>query len=237
LAAYRSVNVGITKALLEACARSSVKQILYLSSIKAVGEGEGSPYSEEAECAPKDAYGISKREAEQLVLESAKGGMVTTVVRPPLVYGPGVKGNFLRLMNLVWRGLPLPIGLIRNARSMVFVGNLTNAICTLLNEPSKAAGVFHVADYGVPLSTPELVRKLARLMGRPARIVPFPVGLMRLTGRLVGRLEDVDRLTRSLVVSCDRIRKELGWEPPFSVDEGLAQTVEWFLSTSAKGEA
>lgn len=229
LTAYRAVNVGVTQALVAACLSKGVRHLVYLSSIKAVGEGGSAPYHEDSPCTPEDAYGVSKREAEELVLAAGQGGFVTTVVRPPLVYGPGVKGNFLRLLGIAYRGLPIPLGSVKNARSMVFVGNLTRAIQAILNSPLEAMGVLHVTDPGQPLSTAELVRRLAQLMGRPARLVPFPVGLMRLGGKFLGRSEDVDRVTRSLVVSADRIRERLGWEPPYSVDEGLAQTVEWYL--------
>ncbi len=237
LAAYREVNVGITRALLKACHSEGVPHFVFLSSIKAVGEGAAKSYEESSPCAPEDPYGVSKREAEELVLNAGRDGdMVTTVLRPPLVYGPGVKGNFLRLLGLARRGLPLPLGCVRNARSMVFVGNLASAIETVLEYPDDAEGIFHVADPGPALSTPELVQKLAQLMGRPARIVPFPVGLMRLAGKVLGRTDDVDRLTRSLVVSTELIPEKLGWEAPYSVDEGLAETVRWYLRTRS-GEA
>lgn len=229
LTAYRAVNVDLTKALLQASRSCGVGHFVYLSSIKAVGEGGGEPYSEDAHCAPEDAYGISKREAEQLVLGYGEGKMVTTVVRPPLVYGPGAKGNFLRLLRLAESGLPLPLRSVRSARSMVFMGNLSSALQALLSRPSEAGGVFHVTDPGLPLSTAELVLRITRLMGRRARLVPVPQALLRLGGKLFGRSEDVERLTRSLVVSADLIRERQGWEPPHSVDEGLARTVEWYL--------
>jgi len=237
LAAYREVNVGITQALLEACRRAGVRRFVFMSSIKAVGEGDAQPYDESSPCAPEDPYGVSKREAEELVLDAGKDGdMVTTVLRPPLVYGPGVKGNFLRLLGLARSGLPLPLGLVRNARSMVFVGNLTKAVETVLRTPEAASGMFHVADPGPALSTADLVRKLAQLMERPARLVPFPVSLMRLGGKLLGQGGEVERLARSLVVCTQKIQEELGWEPPYSVDEGLAETVAWYLHQRAQGQ-
>jgi len=237
LADYRATNVGITCSLLDACRASGVRHLVFMSSIGAVGRGAEVRYEESSPCAPEDPYGVSKREAEELVLDAGKdGNMVTTVLRPPLVYGPRVKGNFLRLLALARRGLPLPLGCVRNARSMVFVGNLTNAVEAVLRASEAASGVFHVADPGEPLSTANLVQKLAQLMERPARLVPFPVSLMRLGGRVLGRTGDVERLTRSLVVSTHKLQEELRWEPPYSVDQGLAETIDWYMHQRAQGQ-
>jgi nucleoside-diphosphate-sugar epimerase len=228
---YHAVNVGITRALLEACASSAVARFVYMSSIKAVGEGDARPYSEDTPCNPEDQYGRTKREAELLVAETgARTGMDVVVLRPPLIYGPGVKGNFLQILKLVDHRFPFPISGIHNKRSMFYVGNLTSAIATLLERDRFPELIFHVADGGEPLSTQDLVRQLGRLMGRRVVLLPAPKPLLRLGGTLLGRRDLVDRLVGSLTVSTDRIESALDWTPPVSVAEGLRQTVEWYLS-------
>jgi UDP-glucose 4-epimerase len=217
--------------LLEACALCEVKRFVYLSSIKAVGEGAPNAYDELTPCAPEDAYGVTKREAELLVVETgARTGMDVVVLRPPLIYGPGVKGNFLQILKLVDHRFPFPIYGIHNKRSMLFVGNLTSAIAALLERDRFPESVFHVADGGEPLSTQDLVRQLGHLMGRRVVLFPAPKLLLRLGGTLLGRRDLVDRLVGSLTVSTDRIESALDWTPPISVAEGLRQTVAWHLS-------
>jgi UDP-glucose 4-epimerase len=223
--------VRITEALLEACALCEVKRFVYLSSIKAVGEGGPTAYDELTPCAPEDAYGTTKRQAELLVAETAaRTGMDVVVLRPPLIYGPGVKGNFLQILKLVDHRFPFPISGIHNKRSMLYVGNLTSAIATLLERDRFPEPVFHVADGGEPLSTQDLVRQLGHLMGRRVVLFPAPKLLLRLGGTLLGRRDLVDRLVGSLTVSTDRIESALDWTPPISVAEGLRQTVAWHLS-------
>ena len=240
LAAYRAINVEGTQRVLKACAEAGVPRFIYLSSIKAVGEGEGSeiPYDETSHCAPEDAYGITKREAEIAVLETAAGtGLETAIVRPPLVYGPGVKGNFLRLLRFVDRGIPFPLGCTHNARSMVFVGNLTSAIAALLDRPTTKETFFHVTDDGEPLSTKELVTRLGYLMGRRVHHIPVPTPLLRLGGGLLGHAGEVRRLVSSLRVSGKRIKEVLNWTPPYTVEQGLAETVAWYRGTLANGKS
>lgn len=230
LDAYRRINVGGTRRLAEACAGAGVRRLVFVSSVKAVGEGAPAAYTEETPCRPEDAYGMSKLEAEKTLAEvSARTGLEAVVLRPPLVYGPGVKANFRMLMGLVRRGLPLPLGLVRNERSMVYVRNLTAAICSCLEHPAAAGETFFVADGESP-STRELVARMGRLMKRPARLVPVPVPLLRLGGRVTGRSGQVDRLVGSLTVSTARIRRLLGWTPRFSLDEGLRETVDWYAA-------
>jgi len=235
LDAYRSVNVGGTQRVLEACVEAGVPRFIYLSSIKAVGEGTQSPYSETSSCNPEDAYGITKREAEIAVLEMAtKTDLHVTIVRPPLVYGPGVKGNFLLILRLVDRGIPLPLGCTHNARSMVFVGNLTGAIAALLDEPTTKENIFHVVDNGEPLSTKDLVTRLGHLMGRNVHHIPVPISLLRLGGGLLGHAGEVMRLVSSLTVSGERIKETLNWTPPYTLEEGLTETVNWYRTTLGK---
>lgn len=231
---YRTVNVSGTARLAEASLEAGVRRFVYVSSVKAVGEGEYSPpgspspiYTEETPCRPQDAYGISKLEAEQAMLQAARGGgMETVIVRPPLVYGPEVRANYLRLMKAVAHGIPLPLGAVQNARSMVYIGNLAHALSLSCEHPNAAGETFLVAD-GEPLSTRELVERMGRAMERPARLFPVPVSFLRLAGRALGRLDEVDRLVGSLVVSTARIRERLGWIPPYTEDEGLRETANW----------
>jgi nucleoside-diphosphate-sugar epimerase len=201
LAAHRAVNVAITEAVLHACRSIGARQLVFMSSIAAVGTGSDKVYAEDVPCSPATPYGVTKLEAEQRIMRAMREGcLACTILRAPAVYGPEQKGHLSRLMELIRRGIPLPIGSIRNRQSLLFIDNLSSAVRALLEQPLPSRGLFHIADPGPPLSTPELVRKLARLMNRPARIVPFPVSLMRLGGRLLGRDDDVERLTRSLVL-------------------------------------
>ena len=238
LDAYRSVNVHGTQRVLRACVQTGVPRFIYLSSIKAVGEGSEIPYTEVSPCAPEDTYGITKREAEIAVLEmAARTGLQTVILRPPLVYGPEVKGNLLQLLRLVERGIPFPLGCTHNARSMVFVGNLTSAIAALLEQPAMMENVFHVADDSEPLSTKDLVTRLGHLMGRKAHHIPIPVPLLRLGGGLLGHAGEVRRLVGSLTVSGERIKEALNWTPPYTVDEGLVETVNWYRGTLTAGRS
>jgi len=236
LTAYRAINVEGTKRVLRACVQGHVPRFIYISSIKAVGEGSELPYTETDPCAPEDAYGITKREAELAVLEMAsKANLYVNIVRPPLVYGPGVKGNFLQLLKLVDRGIPFPLGCTHNARSMVFVGNLTSAIAALLDQPTTKENIFHVVDDGEPLSTKDLVTRLGHLLlGRKVHHIPVPVPLLRLGGGLLGHGGEVKRLIGSLTVSGERIKEALNWTPPYTVEEGLTETVNWYRTTVSK---
>jgi UDP-glucose 4-epimerase len=175
--------------------------------------------------APEDAYAISKWEAEQGLQRIAQEtGLEIVILRPPLVYGPGVKANFLRLMRMVQRGWPLPLGAIRNRRSLLYLGNFVDAICLCVEHPA-AAGQTFLLDDGQPVSTPELVRAVARAMGRPARLLAVPVDMLEIVGTLLGKRAAVARLKGSLWVDSSLIRTRLGWTPPYSMEAGLAETV------------
>ncbi|NIO42779.1 MAG: NAD-dependent epimerase/dehydratase family protein [Burkholderiales bacterium] len=225
LARYRAVNVEGTRRLLEACREASVRRFLYVSSIKAVGEGADHAYCENDPCRPEDAYGVSKLEAEEVVRQLGRElDLEPVIVRPPLVYGAGVGGNFLRMLRVVERGLPLPVGSVRNVRSMVFVENLASAVETCLTSPAASGETFHVAD-DRPLDTPTLVRLLAKYLNRPARLISVPASLLRLTGALTNQQGQVSRLTGSLTVSTKKIERLLGWHPPVSVADGIRRTV------------
>jgi nucleoside-diphosphate-sugar epimerase len=185
---------------------------------------------------PQDSYGISKWEAEQaLAAVSSETGLETVVIRSPLVYGPGVGGNFLSLLKLIRSGLPLPLGSVRNRRSLIYCENLVDGLIACVREP-RAAGQTYLVSDGEDLSTPDLIRRIARAMGRSVRLWPVPVSLLRWGGGLVGRRGAVARLTESLQINASKIRRELGWSPPWSVDQGIEETVAWFLKLGSQRE-
>ena len=229
LAAFRSVNTEGTLNLARQSADAGVKRFIFVSSIKVNGEGLDTPYTEFDLPAPHDAYAISKWEAEQglRAIESSTG-MQVVILRPPLVYGPGVGANFLRLMRSVDQGWPMPFGRVDNRRSLLYLGNFTDAIRICLDHPAAAGKTFLVSD-GEDVSSAELIRRLARAMHRPARLIPLPPAWLRAAGTLLGRGAEVDRLLGSLCVDSSKIRRELGWRPPFSMDEGLRQTADNYL--------
>ncbi len=230
LASYRKVNVEGTRKVLDACHGSSVKRLIYLSSIGVVGRGSSRSYRESDLCHPEEPYAQSKHEAEQLVIAAGKEGVLETVVlRPPLVFGPGVGANFLRIMNLVRRGLPLPLGLVKNVRSMVFIDNLIDAITLCLDHPRASGEVFHVADQ-YPVATTVLIDKLAENFGKPISMWPIPIPLLRLAGICLRKDIDADRLVRSLTVSTEKIEQALDWKPAVSFEEGIQRTVEAYLA-------
>jgi nucleoside-diphosphate-sugar epimerase len=225
LALYRATNTEATLNLARQAAQAGVRRFVFISSIKVNGEGCDTPYRETDVAAPEDAYAMSKWEAEQGLQRIAQEtGLEIVILRPPLVYGPGVKANFLRLMRMVQRGWPLPLGAIRNRRSLLYLGNFVDAICLCVEHPA-AAGQTFLLDDGAPVSTPQLVRAVARAMGRPARLLAVPVGVLELAGALLGKRKAVARLTGSLCVDSSAIRLRLGWKPPFSMEAGLAATV------------
>jgi nucleoside-diphosphate-sugar epimerase len=230
LTEFRRANLDSTINLARQAASAGVKRFVYLSSIKVNGEATtAAPFSASDRPAPQDPYGISKWESEQaLHAISANSGMEVVIIRPPLVYGPGVKANFLALLGIVNRALPLPLGQVHNHRSMVYLGNLVDAIYHSAIDPRAAGKTFLVAD-GQDVSTPELIRMLAAAMGRPYRVFDFPVKLLRGLAALIGKSSSIDRLTQSLVVDSSEIRQQLHWSPPYTLDQGLQDTVDWYL--------
>jgi nucleoside-diphosphate-sugar epimerase len=231
LAEYRRINVESTVPLAQAAAAAGVRRFVFMSSVKVNGESTPmGPFTENDAPRPEDAYGISKWEAEQAVMRIAHTRpMEAVVLRPPLVYGPGVKGNVLRLLNVVSRAWPLPLASIRNKRSLIFVGNLVDAIIACVDAPAAAGKTYLVSD-GEDLSTPELIKALAIALGVRARLVPCPVTLLELGASVLGKTEEIARLTSSLQVDCSRIRTELGWQPRYSLTQGLGETARWFKS-------
>jgi len=234
LAAYRKINVSGTERLARSAAAGGIRRLVIVSSVKVSGERtEERPFTEDGAPRPEDAYGVSKWEAEQALSRiAAETGLEVVALRPPLVYGPGVKGNFLRLMNLVARGVPLPLGAVDNRRSLIYTGNLAGAIVKALDAPQAAGRTYLVSD-GEDVSTPDLVRGLARALGVKPRLLSLPLSALDLGARLAGRRAEVARLTRSLQVDSSRIQRELGWRPPFTLAQGLELTAKWYHARSA----
>ena len=181
-------------------------------------------FSETDEANPQDPYGVSKWEAEQALHRVAKEtGLEVVIVRPPLVYGAGVKGNFAQMLKVLAKGIPLPLASANNLRSLVYIGNFVDALMKCATHPAAAGQTYLVSD-GEDVSTPDLLRQLGAAMGHPARLLPCPPSLLKLGGRLVGKSDQIDRLLGSLQVDSSKIRRELDWQPPFSLQEGLRLT-------------
>jgi nucleoside-diphosphate-sugar epimerase len=232
-AAYRLVNTEATTRLAQAAAAAGVTRLVFASSIKVFGEPDTAAALTEASPArADDPYGISKHEAERaLQAVAAATGLGVTVVRPPVVYGPGMQGNLLRLMRLIERGLPLPFEGVANRRSLVSVWNLADLIACCVEHPSAIGRTFVAADHP-PLSTPELVHTLAHALGTRARLFRSPPVLWRMLARAPALGGAVRRLTGSLVVDAALARERLGWQPPMSAAEGFARTASWYRNRS-----
>jgi nucleoside-diphosphate-sugar epimerase len=233
LSEFRKINVDGTASLAVQAARMGVKRLLYVSSIKVNGEetkGQHT-YTESDAAAPQDPYGVSKWEAEQALHQvSHQTGLEIVVVRPPLVYGPGVKGNFISLLDAVHKGLPLPLEGARNSRSLVYVGNLVDALITCAVHPAAAGKTYLVSD-GQDVSTVELVRLIAGALGGRSRLIYVPPSLLRGVATLLGRRGAFDRLFGSLCVDSGKLRKELDWRPPYTMARGLGETAAWYLAS------
>jgi UDP-glucose 4-epimerase len=216
---FRRVNVDGTRAILAAAARSGVERFVFVSTIKVNGEGRERPYTGQDVPAPADLYAVSKLEAEHAVREFG-GRLATVVVRPPLIYGPGVKGNFLRLLQLTRaaRTLPLPLGSLQNRRSLVYVGNFVDALIHVARAPAAPGNTFVVSD-NEDLSTPELIHRLGRAAGFTPRLLPFPESILRGASRLLGMRAAIERLAGSLTVDPSALIAA-GWAPPYTADEG-----------------
>jgi nucleoside-diphosphate-sugar epimerase len=227
LAAFRAVNVDGTLKLARQAAAAGVKRFVFISSVKVNGEATlaGQPFTEQVVAAPQDSYGVSKMEAEQGLQQiAANTGMEVVIIRPPLVYGPGVKANFSALMRAVQRGWPLPLGAVHNQRSLVALDNLVDFIVTCITHPQAANQTFLVSD-GQDLSTTEVVRGMAQAAGVPARLLPVPVWALQAGASLLGKGDTVQRLCGNLQVDISKARNLLGWVPPVSVEEGLRRAM------------
>ena len=231
---FHRVNVEGSENLARLAARSGVRRFVFLSSVKVNGETSGQrAFVETDAVTPVDDYGLSKAQAEKrLRIISAETGMEVVIVRPPLVYGPGVKANFLSLLRAVDSGVPLPLSSISNLRSLVYVGNLVHALGACLVHPAAANRTFFVSD-DHDVSTPELVRRIASALGRRPRLFPVPVSLLEGAAALLGRRAPAQRLTGSLQLDVSRIKSELGWTPPFSMRQGLMETASWYRAKTA----
>lgn len=231
LAAFRKVNVEGTLRLARHAAKAGVRRFIFISSIKVNGEGTapGVPYTADDLPAPIDPYGISKMEAEQgLRAIAAETDLEVVIIRPVLVYGAGVKANFLNMMRWLDKGIPLPFGAIDNRRSFVALENLVDLIVTCVDHPSAANETFLVSD-GEDLSTAQLLRRMGIALGSTARLLPVPVWMLESGAAVLGKRALSQRLCGSLQVDIDKTRQLLNWVPPVSVDQALAAAARYFL--------
>ncbi len=230
LAEFRRVNTACTEHLARSAVASGVKRMIYVSSIKVNGEAtHGDKKLSEADAPnPQDPYGVSKWEAEQALRRvTDETGLEVVIVRPPLVYGPGVKGNFAQMLNIIAKRIPLPFATVHNHRDLVYVGNLVDALITCATHPAASGHTYLVCD-GEDISTPGLLRQLSHGMGVPSRLFPCPSALLQLAGKLAGKSQQLERLLGSLRVDGDKIRADLSWVPPYSLRQGLQATAEWY---------
>ncbi|HXG72785.1 MAG TPA: NAD-dependent epimerase/dehydratase family protein [Gemmatimonadaceae bacterium] len=244
-AAFQHANVDGTEAVLEAALRAGVGRFLFTSSIKVMGAYAGRPWSEEDIPRPTDAYGRSKLAAEELLRRAAQSGKIEVgIIRLPLVYGPGVKANMLQLFKLVEAGVPLPFRDIANRRSVVFSGNVADALLALLVTPTLKDGIFFVTD-ALPVSTPALVQMIGRSLNKPVRLFSVPAGWLRRIGRVGDSVSGLlplpvnsptlDRLTASLECSPAKIETELGFRPRWSTQDGIGGTAQWYCGKRSTG--
>ena len=231
LAEFRRVNTQGTLSLARQAAAAGIRRFVFVSTVKVNGEGGPQPYTEDDQPVPQGAYARSKWEAECGLREIAgHSAMALVIVRPPLVYGPGVQANFLSMMRWINRGVPLPLGAILNQRSLVALDNLVDFLTTCIAHPAAANQTFLVSD-GEDLSTTELLVRMAAALGRPARLLPVPEWMLSTAASVLGKREFAQRLCGSLRVDISKAKTLLGWSPPFSVDEGLRRAAADFLAS------
>jgi nucleoside-diphosphate-sugar epimerase len=232
MAAFRAVNVEGARQVAGAAAEAGVRRFVFVSSVKVHGEAShDAPLTADSPLAPSDAYGCSKAEAEDALREmESRTGVGVAVVRPPLVYGPGVRANFLTLLKAVSRGWPLPLGCVDNRRSLIYVDNLADLLLLAAVHPAAAGRAFLAAD-GPAVSTPELIRQMGKALGRPVKIPAVPESWLRLAGRVTGHSAAIDRLLGSLEVDDFPTRDILGWCQPVTAEDGLRRTADWFRGT------
>ena len=232
---FRQINVDATMRLAEQAALAGATQFIFISSVKVNGDGTalGQPYTETTPSEADDPYGISKYEAENALLAlGERSGMRITIIRPPLIYGPGVKANFASMLNWIKKGIPLPFASINNKRSLVYLGNLVSLVLCCLHNAQSGQQIFLVSD-DHDLSTAELLRLSAQAMKMRSRLLPCPPSVLICLAKLVGRPAITDRLCGSLQVDISKAKQLLGWTPPYSVEQGLSATVA-ALDTSIK---
>jgi UDP-4-keto-D-QuiNAc 4-reductase len=231
---YHRVNALGTKRLAEQAVLAGIRRFIFISSVKVNGEGNQRPYTEKDTPKPQDVYGKSKWEAENLLLSvAAKTGVQTVILRLPLVYGVGVKANFKSLIKLAGSGLPLPFKGINNRRSFIYLGNLVDAISICIAHSLAAGEIFLVSD-GQDVSTPDLIKMIAGLLRRrraprnDARLFYLYPGILRALCKIIGKAEELEKLTGSLLIDSSKIRNLLGWKPSFTLEEGIRETVKGF---------
>jgi len=232
---FRRINTESTLSLAKQAEKNGVKRFIYLSSIKVNGEftQTGASFNENDKFVPVDPYALSKYEAELRLLELAKNTkMEVVIIRPPLVYGPGVKANFLSMMNWLYKSVPLPFGAISNKRSLVALDNLVDLILTCIEHPAAVNQVFLVSD-GEDLSTTDLLRRVATALGKKSRLIPINQQLLEIVLKLIGKKDLGQRLCGSLQVDISKAEKLLNWTPLISVDEGLDKTAKYFLESKS----
>lgn len=225
---FRRTNVDGTLSLARQASEAGVRRFVFVSSIKVNGEDSvlGRPFTADDLPAPLEPYGVSKMEAEQGLLQlGMQSGMEVVIIRPPLVYGPGVKANFASMMRWLHRGVPMPFGAIHNLRSLVALDNLVDLLVTCLTHPSAAGQVFLVSD-GEDVSTTDLLRRTARAMGKSSHLLPIPSSWLEFGASLLGKKDMAQRLCGSLQVDIEKTRQILGWRPPLTLDQGLEKAVE-----------
>ena len=237
LAEFRRVNVDGSTALARAAALAGVRRFVFLSSIKVNGERtQGVPFTAHDAAAPLDPYGVSKYEAEVVLAEMARdSGLELVIVRTPLVYGPNVRGNFIKMLDLTRSGLPLPLGSVRNRRTMASIWNLVDLLEKAVVETGPAGALILAGDTFSP-STAELLREIAKLMNRPSRLFALPVNLLHFAGRVTGRAGLIKRLAGSLEVEAGSSSNNWKWSPPTTFASSIARTVEWYVARPATGK-
>lgn len=229
---YRTVNVEGSRRLAEMAANAGVRRFIYLSSIKVNGERThiSEPFCHHDFPKPEDAYGISKWEAEQVLQEVAtRTGLELVIVRPPMIYGPGVKANLLRLLNAVYYGVPLPFGSVCNARSLIGLDNLIDVLIQCAIHPRAVGQTFLVAD-GEDVSTPGLLRIVGKAMNRSPRLFNCPKGLLLSLGQIVGRGNEISRMVDSLRVNISHVQNTLGWVPTVSMTDETQRMIDWYAT-------
>jgi nucleoside-diphosphate-sugar epimerase len=236
LAEFRKINVEGTLRLAQRAAEAGVTRFIFISSIKVNGEStnKGTPFKADDIPVPVDPYAVSKYEAEEGLKQlSRDSGMETVIIRPPLVYGPGVKANFMSMMQWLNKGVPLPLGAIDNRRSLVAICNLVDLIVTCIDHPAAANQIFLVSD-GEDLSTTSLLRRLAKALGKKARLLPLPEWVLVFGATALGKSDVAQRICESLQVDICKTRDLLGWNPPVTVDQAMQRTADHYLERQAK---
>ncbi len=235
---FRKVNVAGTKSIALAAVAAGVRRLVFISTVKVHGESTpGNPFREDSPAHPEDPYAISKWEAEETLRAiSAESGLEVVIVRPPLVYGPGVGGNFLRLIKLVDRAVPLPWPKSANRRSLIGIDNLADFMVRCVNHPKAAGQSFLVRDHE-DVSTQELMTRLAHLLDRPLKLFPVPEPLIRLAAKFAFKQDVVNKLLDPLVIDSTHTQRLLGWVAPMTLDDGLAATVRWYRQSGHAARA